>query len=81
MSYSTWIIVYPRGDRSKLAVVEIVPALDYEKSDYAIASRREFFGEEDGLTAEQRAAKYARELARNNGLSYEGSNGDHDYLD
>jgi hypothetical protein len=72
---STWIIVYPQGDRSKLAVVEIVPALDYEKRDYAIASRKEFLGDEPG------ACEYARELARQNGLTYEGSNGDHDYLD
>jgi hypothetical protein len=73
---STYIIVYPRGDRSRLAVVEIVPALDYEKGDYAIASRKEFFGDNEG------ACKYARELARENGLSYEGSNrDDHDFLD
>ncbi len=78
---SDWIIVYPGGDRSRLAVVEILDALSYEKGDYAIASRQEFRGEEGGLSAEQRACAYARKLAKENGLSYEGSNGDHDYLD
>jgi hypothetical protein len=72
---STWIIVYPRGDKSALKVVEITPSESHEKGDYAIASRKEFLGDEAA------ACEYARDLAKQNGLSYEGSNGDHDYLD
>lgn len=74
---SKYHIIYPRGDRSKLSVVEIVDALDYELSDYAVASRNSF-------TDPNEAVAYAKELAKNNGLSYEhGSLGNCviDYLD
>lgn len=68
---STYIIVYPRGDRGKLCVVEICWGLEHEINDYAIASRRRFFGDRDGARA------YARELADKHGLRYEAD----DYLD
>lgn len=62
---STWIIVFPRGERSRLSVVEICEALHYEKADYAIASREEFYGDPRG------AHEYAKQLAAENGLIYE----------
>ena len=65
-SDSTWIIVYPGGNRKRLAVVEICSGLEYEKTDYDIASRREFFGDPDG------AYEYASSLAEANGLRLEG---------
>jgi len=53
---SQFHIVYPRGDSSKLAVVEIVDALDYELNDYAVASRNSFDTWEE-------ARDYAKSLA------------------
>ena len=59
-----WIVVYPRGDRSKLAVAEMCDATDYEEHDYAIASRKRF-------RDEAMAAQYCRELAAQHGLKAE----------
>lgn len=75
-----YIIVYPRGDRSKLCVAQ---ARDYEiNTDWAVASRERFNNDHDGLKA---ACTYARELAKTNSLQYvpydRSDYGDHDYLD
>lgn len=75
---SKYYIIYPRGDRSKISVVEIVDALDYELSDYAVASRQSF-------TDPNEAVPYAKELAKTHGLKYEHGSlsreGINDYLD
>lgn len=75
---STYHIVYPRGDRSKICVVEIVDALSYELSDYALASRNSF-------TDPDEAVAYAKELAKTHNIKYEhgslSSSGINDYLD
>lgn len=68
-SNSFFIIVHPNGDRSKLTVVEIVRALDYEKNDYMVASDLEF------ETAEL-ASAYARPLAARWRKEYEPYDGE-----
>lgn len=73
---SSYFIVFPQGNRKKLAVVEIVDSLRYEISDYAVASRKEFPDDLPG------AIKYAKQLAKDNGLEYDGDDrGDEGYLD
>lgn len=67
-------IVYPRGDKSRLAVVEIVDALSYELSDYSVASRQSFDTYKD-------AADYAKELAEKNNKTYVPDSDEEDYLD
>jgi len=68
----TYFIIFPGGDRSKLSVAELSNDMLYEKSEYAVASRQEFYENDE-------AVKYAKELAKENNLLYEGdSNG---YLD
>jgi hypothetical protein len=63
-----WMVVYPRGDRSKIDVAEVG---EWDQIDYDLASRREF---ED----EVEAALYARKLAEGAKLIYHGP---HAYLD
>lgn len=70
----SFFIIYPRGDRNRISVVEIPIGLSYELDDYAVASRREFTDDE-----ETEAFSYARKLAKENGKIYEGT--DADYLD
>ena len=60
---STYHIVFPGGDRSKLKVIELVAALSYELSEYAVASRQEFPDRGE-------AVKYARKLAEQHGLEF-----------
>lgn len=60
---STWIIIYPGGDRSQIGIAEIVPSLDYERSDYTLAARKEFYDDKVGAEA------YARALAQQYGLT------------
>lgn len=69
---STWIIVYPNGNRKRLAIIEICDGLEYEINDYAVASRQRFLGDPDG------AFEYAQSLARENGLTLDD---DDRYLD
>jgi hypothetical protein len=64
-------VVYPGGDRTKLAVADI---WSYEADEYALASRKIFYDE-------HAANKYARKLAHDNKLKFEGGAADHDYLD
>ena len=71
---SKWIIIYPRGDRTRISTAEICEGLEYEINDYALASRQEFYEASD-------AYAYARKLAKDNGKAYEGEAGEHDYLD
>ncbi len=58
-----YIIIYPCGNRSKLDLAQICYGMEYEESDYAIASRRKFDNEKD-------AAEYCKELAIENGLHF-----------
>ncbi len=69
---STWIIVYPNGNRQRLAIIEICDGLEYEIGDYAVASRQRFPADPDGAFA------YAQVLARENGLTLDD---DDRYLD
>lgn len=71
---STYHIVYPRGDRTKLSVIELVEALSYELNDYAVASRRNF-------PTYQEAAAYAKDLAKEHNLTFEADTDEPDYLD
>lgn len=66
---SFFFICYPGGDRTKICVVELSDACDYEKNDYDVASRREFRNEDESLAFNE-AADYARELARRHGKAY-----------
>ncbi len=72
---STWIIIYPRGNKNRVSTAEICEGLEYEKSDYAIASRREFYDDRQG------AWDYARDLAQTHGLTYEPDHDEPAYLD
>jgi hypothetical protein len=56
-----WIIIYPKGDRTKLSVAELCDGTSYEESDYDMASRKHF-------RDEQMANVYCRKLAKENGL-------------
>lgn len=69
--FQNFYIVYPAGDRSKLTVVQCE---SWELSDYDVASRKDFIVEVDAIN-------YAKELAKNNGLIYEGNGFTPDYLD
>ena len=60
---STWIIIHPRGDRTQVGIAEITPALDYERRDYCLAARKDFYDDEPGAEA------YARALAKQYGLT------------
>jgi len=67
-----YFIIFPCGDRNKISVVEIIPALSYEINDYAVASRKEFHEVEE-------AVEYAKNLAKENNKEYVGD--DDGYLD
>ena len=56
------MVVYPRGDRSRLAVAQV---RDYEKSDWALASERTF-------EYESECCEYMVELATRHRLHYAG---------
>lgn len=58
-SYSCpWMIIYPRGDRTRLDVAQVQ---DYEKDEWDLASRETFIFEYD-------AREYMNELASENGI-------------
>jgi hypothetical protein len=61
-----YMIVYPRGDRGRLALGSM---RDYEKSHWALASQREFDYTPEG---EAEARDYMKELGERHGLDYEG---------
>ncbi len=61
----TYFIIYPQGDRSKLSVAELSDAMLYEKSDYAVASRKEFWDKDEAI-------EYTKQLAKENDLRYVG---------
>lgn len=57
---SSYRVIYPKGDRSKLTVAQV---FDYETSDWDIASRHEYVDEEDAwLQAEFLAGHFNKEI-------------------
>ncbi len=58
----SWMVIYPRGDRSRLSIAQV---RDYEKDEWALASRQTFEEEND-------ARDYMIKLATANGLPYKG---------
>jgi len=70
---SQWIIIYPRGDRSRISTAQICEGMEYEIKEYALASRQRFY-------SEQEANEYAIQLASEFGRTPE-IDGHHDYLD
>lgn len=70
----SYFIVYPGGDRSKLAIINLSDYMRYELSDYAVASRHEWSDDEV-----EDAVSYAKKLAKENNKEYIGD--DDGYLD
>ena len=57
---SSYRVIYPKGDRSKLSVAEVY---DYEESDWANASRLKYTDENDAwLQADYLAKQFNKEL-------------------
>jgi hypothetical protein len=72
---STFHIVYPRGDKTKLKCVELSWSCSHEINDYSVASQKTFYDIDD-------ARVYARELAKKHGKEYVSDDNDkNDYLD
>ena len=69
-----WIICYPCGDKTKLAVAEMCDGTSYEEGDYSMASRKRFRDEQEANT-------YCRELARQNNLTAMTNGKGNDFLD
>jgi hypothetical protein len=66
-------VIYPRGDRSKLAVAQV---RSHETNDWALASREVFGDDKDA------AYDKAHALAKEHGLTVEDDRrGHHDFLD
>lgn len=63
-----WMVIYPRGDRSRLSVAQVQ---DCEINDWALASAQTFHDEED-------CREHMVYLANRHGLRY---NRQQDYLD
>lgn len=63
-----WMVIYPRGNRKTLDIAQV---RDYEKSDWDLASQREFDDEDE-------CRDYMKELADRHNLRYDG---DTAYLD
>jgi len=61
----SFFIIYPRGDKNKLSVIELDSCMRYELSDYAVASRKDFYDNDEAVI-------YAKQLAKENNLQYEG---------
>lgn len=74
MNTEVFFIVYPGGDKSRLSIASVYSHCMYEKSDYALASRMDFYEEEEAL-------KYCRKLARENNLLFDGGSNGNCYLD
>lgn len=58
-----YYIVYPRGDKTKLCIVNIDNACLYEIHDYAVASRKEFQDDD-----KEEVIDYAKNLAQRHNL-------------
>lgn len=76
MNDCVFYIIFPRGDRDKLDILEYYPS-DYRLNSYALASRRIFTDEDECIT-------YAKELAKLHNIEYVGKDSAFDnnkYLD
>jgi hypothetical protein len=60
---SKYHIVYADREHTSIAVVEIVPALDYELNDYSVASRESFWTRKE-------AVAHARDMSSKHGLNF-----------
>jgi hypothetical protein len=69
-----FFIVYPGGDKTRLSVASLTQCCLYEKGDYAVASRKEFYNELE-------ASDYCKILANNNNLIFDGDSNGNIYLD
>jgi hypothetical protein len=65
-------IIYPRGNKNKISVIELSIHCEYELRDYAVASRKTFYDEKS-------VNEYAKNLAKINNLIFESD--EPDYLD
>ena len=66
-----WYIIYPCGDRTRLAIAQV---RDYEKSDWDIAYP---YGFDDSHAGQEEARDKMAELGNKHGLRYPGQ---HAYL-
>lgn len=78
-NFSVFLIVYSRGDKSILSIAEIQNDMIYEREDYSIASRQDFYNIKD-------AHEHALYLSSKHNLKYKFSSdiqnsNIHDYLD
>lgn len=71
----SWMIIFPRGDRTTLKCAQVDP---HERDEYALASRAEYDETESGLVD---CTAYMVELAKRHGLQYVLERGQHAYLD
>lgn len=73
MNEEVYFVVYPGGDRTKLSLGCLSYSCLYEKDEYDLASRQDFYDEDEAI-------KYGKELANMNNLDfvYESDNA---YLD
>lgn len=69
-----YIICYPRGDMSRLAIAAIQHNMSYEKYDYRLASRHNYNERETAIAT-------AKQLAHQNGLIFEGDGPEDNFLD
>lgn len=74
MSDSKFFIIYPRGDKTKLKVLELSWACADEISEFARASREQFWDRSE-------AVEHAKNLARSHGLEYESDDAEDCFLD
>lgn len=63
MNDKIFFIIYPSGDRTKISISYLTTYNYHEKSDYAVASRKDFYYEDEAIT-------YAKKLASDNNLLY-----------
>lgn len=60
---STYHIVFPRGDQTRISIVEICVGMEYELDEYAVASRHSF---DDPISAHS----HAKTLSMLHGVKY-----------
>lgn len=58
-----WIVIYPDGNRKELCLAEICIALDYEVSDYDLASEQRFWDKKEAID-------YGKTLAERHNLDW-----------
>jgi hypothetical protein len=66
---STWWVIHPRFDRTRVCIIEISKDLEYEINDCLLASEKSFPGDPDGayahaaMLAEERGLKLFDDIA------------------